>query len=230
MNARASHAPKAPRQRLDSPIERNIFSFIFKHSKRDQFILLLVTLTLFPMLYLTLELPKRIINDAIAAQTDVVEFYGMTFTQIHFLLILCGLFLLSVIAHGLMKMRINTMKGVLAERMLRRYRYGLISRILRFPQPYFERTSQGELVSMVTSESEPMGGLMGDALAQPVADPQAAAAHQPVEQETCGAGACAGGRDRRKRVRCGDVAGERRLALPDGYDHRPSGAALRDPL
>ena len=168
MNARASHAPKAPRQRLDSPIERNIFSFIFKHSKRDQFILLLVTLTLFPMLYLTLELPKRIINDAIAAQTDVVEFYGMTFTQIHFLLILCGLFLLSVIAHGLMKMRINTMKGVLAERMLRRYRYGLISRILRFPQPYFERTSQGELVSMVTSESEPMGGLMGDALAQPV--------------------------------------------------------------
>ena len=158
----------APRQRLDSPIERNIFSFIFKHSKRDQFILLLVTLTLFPMLYLTLELPKRIINDAIAAQTDVVEFYGMSFTQIHFLLILCGLFLLSVIVHGLMKMRINTMKGVLAERMLRRYRYGLIARILRFPQPYFERTSQGELVSMVTSESEPMGGLMGDALAQPV--------------------------------------------------------------
>ncbi|MEO0390668.1 MAG: ABC transporter transmembrane domain-containing protein, partial [Pseudomonadota bacterium] len=48
------------------------------------------------------------------------------------------------------------------------YRYSLIARILRFPAPYFERTSQGELVSMVTSESEPMGGLMGDAVAQPV--------------------------------------------------------------
>ncbi len=120
------------------------------------------------MLYLTLELPKRIINDAIAAPSDTVEFYGATFSQIHFLLILCGLFLLAVILHGLLKMRINTMKGVLAERLLRRYRYGLISRILRFPQPYFERTSQGELVSMVTSESEPMGGLMGDAMAQPV--------------------------------------------------------------
>ena len=67
-----------------------------------------------------------------------------------------------------MKMRINTMKGVLAERLLRRFRYTLIARILRFPQPYFERTSQGELVSMVTAESEPMGGLMGDAIAQPV--------------------------------------------------------------
>jgi putative ABC transport system ATP-binding protein len=39
---------------------------------------------------------------------------------------------------------------------------------MRFPQPYFRTTSQGELVSMVTSEAEPMGGLMGDAVAQPV--------------------------------------------------------------
>ena len=83
-------------------------------------------------------------------------------------MILCFAFLAAVLAHGLMKMRINTMKGVLSERMLRRFRYQLISRILRFPQPYFERVSQGELVSMVTAESEPMGGLMGDAISQPV--------------------------------------------------------------
>ena len=75
---------------------------------------------------------------------------------------------LAVLCHGLLKMRINTMKGVLAERMLRRFRYVLIARVLRFPQPYFERVSQGELVSMITSESEPMGGLMGDAVSQPV--------------------------------------------------------------
>lgn len=149
-------------------IERSIFAFIWKYSKRDQLILLLVTITLFPLLYLTLELPKRIINDAIGAGTPVVEFYGVQMPQIMFLGLLCGLFLLSVFAHGIMKMRINTMKGVLAERLLRRLRYTLIARILRFPAPYFERTSQGELVSMVTSESEPMGGLMGDALAQPV--------------------------------------------------------------
>ncbi|MGB3145627.1 MAG: ABC transporter transmembrane domain-containing protein, partial [Maribacter sp.] len=123
---------------------------------------------MFPLLYLTLELPKRIINDAIGASSDVIDVYGYQVDQITFLMILCGIFLLSVFAHGLMKMRINTMKGVLAERLLRRLRYTLIARILRFPAPYFERTSQGELVSMVTSESEPMGGLMGDAVAQPV--------------------------------------------------------------
>jgi len=149
-------------------IERSLFSFIWKHSKRDQLVLLAVTLTLFPLLYLTLELPKRIINDAIGAGSDTVQFLGQDLSQITFLMVLCGFFLLAVLGHGIMKMRINTMKGVLAERLLRRLRYTLIARILRFPAPYFERTSQGELVSMVTSESEPMGGLMGDAVAQPV--------------------------------------------------------------
>jgi putative ABC transport system ATP-binding protein len=65
-------------------------------------------------------------------------------------------------------MRLNTMKGILAERLLRRFRFQLVSRMMRFPRSYFQNTSQGELVSMVTSEAEPMGGLMGDAVAQPV--------------------------------------------------------------
>ncbi len=129
---------------------------------------MLVTTCLFPLLYLTLELPKRIINDAIGAQSSTVDVWGMSFDQLTYLWILCGAFLLAVLVHGLTKMRINTMKGVLSERMLRRFRYSLIARVLRFPQPYFERTSQGELVSMITSESEPMGGLMGDAVSQPV--------------------------------------------------------------
>lgn len=127
-----------------------------------------MTVTLFPLLYLTLELPKRIVNDAISAEAEFVTVYGIEMTRISFLMVLCAMFLLAVLAHGIMKMRINTMKGVLSERLLRRLRYTLIARILRFPAPYFERTSQGELVSMVTSESEPMGGLMGDAVAQPV--------------------------------------------------------------
>ncbi|WP_424985603.1 ABC transporter transmembrane domain-containing protein [Microbulbifer sp. S227A] len=128
----------------------------------------MVTSLLFPLLYLTLELPKRIINDAIGAQSPMIDVYGVQVPQVTFLWLLCGAFLLSVLCHGLLKMRINTMKGILSERMLRRFRYQLISRILRFPQPYFERVSQGELVSMVTAESEPMGGLMGDAISQPV--------------------------------------------------------------
>ncbi len=149
-------------------MERSLFRYIWKHSRRDQLILLAVTGLLFPLLYLTLELPKRIINDAIGAASPTIDLWGFTFDQVTFLAILCVAFLLAVLAHGLLKMRINTMKGVMSERMLRRFRYMLIARVLRFPQPYFERVSQGELVSMITAESEPMGGLMGDMISQPV--------------------------------------------------------------
>jgi ABC-type multidrug transport system fused ATPase/permease subunit len=154
--------------REQEKIDPSLFGFIWKYSKRDQLVLLAVTACLFPLLYLTLELPKRIINDAIGAATDVIPVFGFEVPQVGFLFLLSGVFLLAVLVHGLLKMRINTMKGVLAERLLRRFRFQLIARILRFPSPYFERVSQGELVSMITAESEPMGGLMGDAISQPV--------------------------------------------------------------
>ena len=149
-------------------MEPTLFKFIWKYSTRQQFVLLLVTLASFPFLYASLELPKRIINDAIGSRTDIIDVFGFSFTQVEYLLILCFAFLGAVLASGLMKMRINTMKGVLSERLLRRFRYQLLGRMMRFPKPYFRSTSQGELVAMVTSEAEPMGGLMGDAVAQPV--------------------------------------------------------------
>ncbi len=123
---------------------------------------------MFPILYLTLELPKRIINDAIGAKTVPINVLGFEIGQVQFLALLCVAFLGSVILNGVMKMKINTMKGVLAERMLRRLRFILITRIMRFPPPFFQRTSQGELVSMVNAEAEHLGGMMGDAISQPV--------------------------------------------------------------
>ena len=123
---------------------------------------------MFPFLFATLELPKRIINDAIGAQNSVVSVMGFEISQVGFLALLCAIFLASVIAHGWLKMRINTMKSILSERMLRRLRYVLVERMLRFPPGYFQRTSQGEIVSMITSETEPMSGIFGDALTQPV--------------------------------------------------------------
>ncbi|MDF1727914.1 MAG: ABC transporter transmembrane domain-containing protein [Sulfitobacter sp.] len=149
-------------------MERSIFSFIWKYSRRQQLFLLAFTLFTFPFLYATLELPKRIINDAIGAKPGAIDLWGYELTQVQFLFALCLAYLAAVILHGLLKMRLNTMKGILAERMLRRFRYNLISRMMRFPRRYYAETSQGELVSMITSEAEPMGGLMGDAVAQPV--------------------------------------------------------------
>ncbi len=149
-------------------MEPTLFKFIWKYSWREQFVLLAVTLITFPLLYATLELPKRIINDAIGSTTSTVDVFGYTLTQFEFLMLLCFGFITAVLVHGLTKMRLNTMKGVLAERLLRRFRFQMLSRMHKFPRSYFRKTSQGEIVAMVTSEAEPMGGLMGDALSQPV--------------------------------------------------------------
>ncbi|WP_428927056.1 ABC transporter transmembrane domain-containing protein [Marinibacterium sp. SX1] len=149
-------------------MDRSLFAFIWRHSKRDQMILLGLTVLSFPFLYASLELPKRIINDAIGAVNSTVTIWGVQMTQVEYLVVLCVLFLAAVLSSGLFKMRINTYKGTVSERMLRRLRYQLMNRMMRFPAPYFRTTSQGELVSMITAEAEPMGGLMGDAVAQPV--------------------------------------------------------------
>ena len=149
-------------------MEKSLFKFIWKYSKREQVIQLLITLLTFPVLFATLELPKRIINDAIGGTGENIVLLGISFTQIQFLILLCAAFFVAVVTNLVFKMRLNTMKGVLSERLLRRFRYQLITRVLQFPRPYFRNTSQGELVSMVTSEAEPMGGLMGDILSLPV--------------------------------------------------------------
>ena len=149
-------------------MEPSLFAFIWRYSRPQQIGLLLFTLASFPFLYATLELPKRIVNDAIGAPVSVIDVFGWQLHPEQYLLVLCFAFLGAVLASGLMKMRLNTLKGILSERLLRRLRYQMIARMMRFPSSYFRTTSQGEMVAMVTAESEPMGGLMGDAVAQPV--------------------------------------------------------------
>jgi len=149
-------------------MERSLFSFVWRYSRTQQIGLLCLTVLTFPILYATLELPKIIINDAIGAKSEMVSAFGYQWSQVTYLFLLCFTFLLVVITWGVVKMRLNTMKGVMAERLLRRFRYQLISRVLRFPLPHFRRTSQGEMVSIISSEAEPLGGIMGDAIAQPV--------------------------------------------------------------
>ncbi|MBY6092356.1 ABC transporter transmembrane domain-containing protein [Maritimibacter alkaliphilus] len=149
-------------------MEKSLFRYIWTYSKVDQIKLLIVTLVAFPVMYVSLELPKRIINDAIGGTGEDVFVLGIRLTQVEFLMLLCFGFLLAVTTSGLIKMALNTMRGIVAERLLRRVRFQMLTRLLRFPQPYFRRTSQGELVSMITSEVEPMSGLMGDFLSQPV--------------------------------------------------------------
>src|SRR3546814_12418242 len=84
------------------------------------------------------------------------------------LLALSFSFLGLVLVNGIFKLVINTRKGRLGERLLRRLRFELADRILRFPLPHLRRVKPSEMATMIKDEVEPLGGFIGDAFATPL--------------------------------------------------------------
>ena len=149
-------------------MESSLARYIWKYSRRQQFLVVALTFASFPILYLTLQIPKWIINDALGDSTGQKTLLGISFDPIPYLIALCFSLLALIVINGLLKMRINTYKGIIGERLVRRMRYTLLKNILRFPLPYFSRISSGELISTVTAETEPLGGYIGESYALPL--------------------------------------------------------------
>jgi len=150
-------------------VDKSIFGFILRHSKKQQVVLLLMIIASYPFYYFSLDLPKTIINEAIGG--GFADFpksvLGYDLEQINYLLALCIAFLCLVLINGGFKYFINVYRGVVGERMLRRLRYLLIDRVMRFPLAHFRNISEGEIVSMVSAETEPLGGFVGDSISLP---------------------------------------------------------------
>ncbi|HYE00184.1 MAG TPA: ABC transporter ATP-binding protein, partial [Alphaproteobacteria bacterium] len=106
-------------------MEPSIFQFIRRHSLRQQLWIVLITAISLPFLYVSLDLPKTIINKAICGNGNCefpVSVMGVPLEQVPYLMLLSGLFLLLVLINGGFKYYINRYKGQMGERMLRRLR------------------------------------------------------------------------------------------------------------
>ena len=165
------HAPMAQHGRQGSPgdvcMDSKFFSFVWRYSKRDQIIILILTVVSFPLVYISLEIPKIIINDAIDGSDFPKEFLGFEFEQIPFLLLMCCLFLLMVVLINGIKWLMNVQIGMTGERMLRRLRYMLFERVMLFKMTRFRRTKPGEVIQSILGEIEPLGGFIGEVIATP---------------------------------------------------------------
>src|SRR5258708_1844446 len=150
-------------------IQPTLHGFILKHSLWQQsFIITLAVVSQLPFLY-SLDLPKTIINTITKWQPHDFDIGITTFHLDHlsYLWVLCGLYFLMVLVNGGFKYWINRYKGQLGERMLRRLRFELYKRLLRFPLHHFKKISPGEIIPMITSEVEPLGGFICAAFALP---------------------------------------------------------------
>ncbi len=154
--------------------------------------MLIIILLSMPTYFLSLELPKRIVNEPIQGVgfenpgdtgkfmqfelpfgetltgSPIALFDGLELERIGYLIALSLTFLFLVVANGQFKMYINTFKGRMGERILRRLRFELFDRVLRYPLSRFRRTRPSEIASMIKDEVEPMGEFIGDAYTQPL--------------------------------------------------------------
>ena len=148
-------------------MESNLLSFVWRHSQRQQLFILACTAATLPLIYVSLELPKIIINEAIQGEGFPRVYFGEALDRIEFLLALCGLFLLTVVAINGLKWILNVAVGMCGERMLRRLRFTLFERALRFTPSRVETTNPGRMVQTILGESEPLGGFIGELISTP---------------------------------------------------------------
>ena len=149
-------------------MDRSLYRYILKLSGKQQLWLLVLVLLSMPIVYVTLELPKLIVNRAIGGEGIPANLFGYQMDQIKYLVVLCVAFLCAVTFAGLVKYFINVKRGVVGEQVLRQFRATLYEQVLRFPLPTFKKVSQGEIIPMITAETEPLGEFIGESYSLPI--------------------------------------------------------------
>ncbi|QEL25224.1 cyclic nucleotide-binding domain-containing protein [Bosea sp. F3-2] len=166
-----------------------LFSYIWKNSYREQVGIILIVVLSLPFYYLSLELPKYIISDALQGKAfpngrefitiisfnygfrlfgSEIKFDGINVDRISYLFVLSLLFLILIMINGCFKYIINMRKGALGERLLQRLRFDLFSSLLLSTPEQRQRLKPSEAASIIKDEVEPIGGFVGDAFVQPV--------------------------------------------------------------
>ncbi|AWN40014.1 ABC transporter transmembrane domain-containing protein [Methylobacterium durans] len=173
-------------------LQPTLFRYIWAHSKRDQLAICAVVFASLPFYFASLDLPRRIVNDAITGKAfgegrrtasfldltihwpewlgggSRTLFGGFQLERMDLLIGLSGLFLALVLINGAFKFWINLSKGVLGERMLRRLRFQLFSLMLRFTPEAQREVKASETATIIRDEVEPIGSFIGDAIISPV--------------------------------------------------------------
>lgn len=145
-------------------LDSSLFSTVLRYSRKQQALMIMLSLIAMPILYLTLELPKQIVNNALDSDRFPIVVLGQDVDQLVFLMLLCGLYLLAILLNGLNKYGLNVLKGYVAERFLRRFRL-LVYRQWRSDP---DSSDKSEIVPILAQEVEPVGGFAADVLTLPI--------------------------------------------------------------
>ncbi|WP_413989859.1 cyclic nucleotide-binding domain-containing protein [Labrys okinawensis] len=167
-----------------------LFTYIWKNSRRQQIYIIVIVLVSLPFYYLSLDLPRGIVNDAIQGRAfnkgtvevplvhidlELPDFLGgyafkytaLPLSRMEYLMALSLIFIVLVMINGFFRYVVNMQKGKLGELLLRRLRLDLFNLLLRFSPEAIRSVRSAEVATIIRDEVEPIGGFVGDAFIQP---------------------------------------------------------------
>ena len=218
-------------------MEKSLFRYIWRHSKRDQLIICRgragVAAVLFRLARpaapdrqrgdpgrslrerqddgaVSRASPSACRTGSAARDSDLSRASRSTASTLLFGL--SGLFLFFVLINGAFKYWINVAKGALGERMLRRMRFDLFALVLRFTPEALRTVKSSETATIIKDEVEPIGGFIGDAFITAGLPRHAGRDRAPVHHGAERLARPHGGGGRRRPVRHHPAAAARTLA------------------
>lgn len=132
-----------------SRMPRNLYGYVWAVGAGQQVRLCLLTLVVFPLSLIPIELQRRIVDDAITN--------GAT----RLLLLLGGIYLAALLAHGALKYVLNVYQNKVSEGVIRRLRN-------RFIDDAVPEGEVGTRQAIITAEAERLGGFVGESLSFPL--------------------------------------------------------------
>src|ERR1700732_3297301 len=145
--ARASGAAEMP---------RNIFRYVLATSSLHQLFLLLLTVSVFLLEVVPLELQRRIVNDLVKHR------------DYRFVIVLCAVYAGTVLVQGGTKLVLNVYRSWVGERATRDLRRRVRVLVSSPSSASSGSEAQGIQASMIVAEVEPIGGFVGASVSEPL--------------------------------------------------------------
>jgi ABC-type bacteriocin/lantibiotic exporter with double-glycine peptidase domain len=146
-------AVSPPRQ--DRFARMRLYGYIWATSGRGQVLLALLSIFIFLLDLVPLELQRRIVNDAMGQKA-----FGA-------LIWLCGIYAVTTLVQGVAKLSWNVYRNAVGEATSRRLRLETFDAALRHPEPD-TTTREGVGISIILSEADPVGLFVATSVSEPV--------------------------------------------------------------
>lgn len=159
MQACTDEIKMSDRFRKTFKLSKDLYSYIWRTSRRKQIAICILTMVLAPLMMVPLELQRRIVNQALLEK------------NVWLLAILGTIYFAVVCLQGAIKFWLNMLKGSAIEGIARHIRFRVVGRAQQSGKSDVAAGSglrAGTLVSMLAAETEDVSGFGGDAFGLPL--------------------------------------------------------------